>query len=75
MQLDMFPQLQDMDIKVQSYKDSSDRVRRGVFARLDSVKKEVDDKLKSQQDQLECFAKILEDIQIMYSTFGLEKSA
>ncbi len=59
MQLEMFPELQ---IKVQEYKDSSDKVRRGVFARVDAHKKEIEQRFEKQQGEIESIRHLLEEM-------------
>ena len=74
MQLDLFNDLCEINHKVKDYKDSADKVRRGVFARLDNVKKEVDEKLQAQNNKIDEIHYLLNEMQKMYSIFNLEKA-
>lgn len=69
----MFPELTQINEKVKDYKDSSDKVRRGVFARLDNVKKEVNDKLTLQNQKIDEIQFLLNEMQKMYNIFTLER--
>lgn len=61
-QLDMFPDLQSLNLNVQQYKDSSDKVRRGVFARIGEHKKEVDQKFSHYDNELAYIKHLLEEM-------------
>ncbi len=53
-QLDMFssPEYAYLNSNVEKYKTSSDAVRRGVFARLDALKKEVNPRIDNLETQM-----------------------
>lgn len=59
MQLDMFstPDFKAINSEIQKYRDSSDKVRRGVFAKVDEVKKMV----SKQQIDIDLLKSMLSD--------------
>lgn len=53
-QLDMFssPEYQYLNTNVEKYKTSADNVRKGVFARLDAMKKELHPRIELLESQM-----------------------
>jgi hypothetical protein len=69
-QLDMFssPEYAHLNTNVEKYKTSADNVRRGVFARLDALKKEVNPRIENLETQMSIMQAMLE------KHFGKEES-
>jgi hypothetical protein len=63
-QLDMFssPEYAHLNSNVEKYKTSADNVRRGVFARLDALKKEINPRIDSLEQQLAQMQLILQKL-------------
>lgn len=61
-QLDMFnsPEYAYLNSNVEKYKSSADNVRRGVFARLDSLKKEINPRIETLESQVAQLQSMLE---------------
>jgi hypothetical protein len=51
-QLELFPDFHSVNENIAKYKESSDKVRRGVFAKVGELKKEIDT-LKTRVESLE----------------------
>lgn len=58
-QLELFPEIKSLSEEVSSYKDSSDRVRRCVFAKVGELDKKTDQRfneLLAEIEELKAFA-------------------
>lgn len=66
-QLDLFStqELQSLNENFNKAKDSSDKVRRGIFARLDAHKKEMEQKIKDQSSEIENIKLMLREMGLM----------
>ena len=69
-QLDMFssPEFAHLNTNVEKYKTSADSVRRGVFARLGELKKEIDPRISKLETEMAMMKAMFE------KHFGKEES-
>lgn len=70
MQLEMFPDLPTLSENVSKYKDSSDRVRRCVFAKVGELDKKTEARFNEILQEIEKLKEFAD--QIKHSQFGLE---
>jgi len=63
-QLDMFssPEFAHLNTNVEKYKSSADAVRRGVFARLGELKKEIDPRISKLELEMEELRSMMQKI-------------
>lgn len=73
-QLDMFPDLLSLQENVVKYKDSSDKVRRGVFARVGELDKKCEARFTQQQSEIDQLKKALRSLIPQAEIFSLQEA-